>query len=258
MGSENSRPFIVLRDSLALRRAAFCGLLIPWANENNLEILATGTALEPEERSVDPALVILVLGGTRVEDHGARAQILQQRRLWPDVPMALISDLEDRSEVSAAFREGARGFIPTTLAPDRAIQALGFILAGGTFFPPNVLERSGRERSNVDGAERQGHENLTAHSLTPRQLDVLALLREGKSNKLIARDLSMCESTVKVHVRQIMRKLGAANRTQAALSGIGMPRSRSGDGRSERSVSDSDRRSEASPALLLTQPLRAR
>ncbi len=50
---------------------------------------------------------------------------------------------------------------------------------------------------------------------------MLELLREGKSNKLIARDLEMCESTVKVHVRQIMRKLGAANRTQAALNGIG-------------------------------------
>jgi DNA-binding NarL/FixJ family response regulator len=58
--------------------------------------------------------------------------------------------------------------------------------------------------------------------LTPRQLEVLDRLREGKPNKLIARDLNMTEATVKVHVRQIMRKLGAANRTQAVLCAVGI------------------------------------
>lgn len=259
MGFEKARPLIVLRDSLALRRAAFHGLLREWASENGLEIRATGeppkpgAELLPEERSVAPVLEIIVLGGTRVEDPGVLSQISQHRRQWPDVPLALISDHEDRGEVTAAFREGARGFVPTALEPDLVVQAFGFILAGGTFFPPNVLDRPGR-----DGAEAQRQELLSAHALTPRQLDVLALLREGKSNKLIARDLAMCESTVKVHVRQIMRKLGAANRTQAALTGIGIAAARS-DGHSESAPADADRSRETSrPALVLTQPARAR
>jgi len=131
------------------------------------------------------------------------------------VPVAMVSDHEDRGEVMAAFRAGVRGFVPSTLEPELALQALTFVLGGGTFFPPQVLDRPSRD---VSQGARQGG---AVHTLTPRQLDVLALLREGKSNKLIARELAMCESTVKVHVRQIMRKLGAANRTQAALNGIG-------------------------------------
>jgi DNA-binding NarL/FixJ family response regulator len=259
MRFENSRPQIVLRDARALRCAAFHALLREWANENSFEVVATcdgpgpGATISLDERLPAPALQIIVLGGVRVEDPGTVRQISQLRRLWPEVPLALISDIEDRGEVAAAFREGARGFIPTGLEPDLVLQALGFILAGGTFFPPNVLDRPGR-----DDADAQKRE-YPAHALTPRQLDVLALLREGKSNKLIARDLSMCESTVKVHVRQIMRKLGAANRTQAALTGIGISPARPDDPRSESATADVDGAEEAPrSALTRSQPARAR
>jgi DNA-binding NarL/FixJ family response regulator len=258
MKLENQRPVLVLRDSLPLRRAAFQRLLHDWANDSNIEIraigdpLSPGTAPELQEHSPAPTLQIIVLGGMRVEDPAVLDQISQHRRLWSDVPLALISDSEDRGEVTAAFREGARGFIPTALEPDLVVQALGFILAGGTFFPPNVLGRPGR-----DGAEAQNRKNPPAHSLTPRQLDVLALLREGKSNKLIARDLSMCESTVKVHVRQIMRKLGAANRTQAALTGIGVVEARYTDATS-RIVSDDADRSRRSSDLSVVLPQHSR
>jgi DNA-binding NarL/FixJ family response regulator len=257
MTFENTRPSVILRDALPLRRAAFHSLLLNWAVENNIEIVATGDAIsgkthQREELSSAPRLQIIVLGGIRVEDPAVLGQISQHRRLWPEVPVAVISDIEDRGEVAAAFREGARGFIPTALEPNLVMQALGFILAGGTFFPPNVLDRPGR-----DGAEVQNRRPPAAHSLTPRQLDVLALLREGKSNKLIARDLAMCESTVKVHVRQIMRKLGAANRTQAALTGISVVEARTGDG-SSRSAPDNADRSRESTGLSVVLPQQSR
>ncbi len=66
------------------------------------------------------------------------------------------------------------------------------------------------------------HLSLSVNGLTQRQHAVLKLLQQGQSNKRIARELRMCESTVKVHVRQIMRKLGACNRTQAALCALEM------------------------------------
>ena len=216
MTPDDPRNIVILSDALTLRRAAYCSLLDPWAMANKIEIRADdeGPASRADhDRHI--ALEILVLGAARVDDPVVQAQLLQRRRMRPDVPLALVSDHEDRAEVTAAFRQGARGFVPSSLEPDLARQAFGFILAGGSFFPPHILDRPAG-----DGAEAGGRASRQAVSLTPRQLDVLALLREGKSNKLIARDLSMCESTVKVHVRQIMRKLGAANRTQAALSGI--------------------------------------
>jgi DNA-binding NarL/FixJ family response regulator len=217
MKSTDSRTWIDLRDSQALRRAAFHSLIEPWANENHIEI-SSGCLLSatvPEDVEA-PALLVLILGSARIDDPVIQLQLSKARALWPDVPVAMVSDHEDRGEVMAAFRAGVRGYVPSTLEPELALQALNFVLGGGTFFPPQVLDRSNRESAQV-GARQNG----AVHTLTPRQLDVLSLLREGKSNKLIARELSMCESTVKVHVRQIMRKLGAANRTQAALNGIG-------------------------------------
>lgn len=216
MTPDDPRKFVMLSDALTLRRAAYVSLLDPWATSNKIEIRAEDEG--PASR-VDHdrhmALEILVLGAARIDDPAVQAQLLHRRRTRPDVPLALVSDYEDRAEVTAAFRQGARGFVPSSLEPDLAREAFGFILAGGTFFPPHILDRPAG-----DGGQAKGRGSGQAVSLTPRQLDVLALLREGKSNKLIARDLSMCESTVKVHVRQIMRKLGAANRTQAALSRI--------------------------------------
>lgn len=217
MTSIDSRSWIALRDSQALRRAAFHSLIAPWARENQIEI-SSGclVSVSAPEGVAPPVLLLLVLGSTRIDDPAMQLQLSKSRALWPDVPVAIVSDHEDRGEVMAAFRVGVRGYIPSTLEPELALQALSFVVGGGTFFPPQVLDRPSRETAQA-GTSQGG----PVHTLTPRQLDVLALLREGKSNKLIARELAMCESTVKVHVRQIMRKLGAANRTQAALSGIG-------------------------------------
>lgn len=217
MLSMDSRSWIVLSDSQALRRAAFHSLIEPWAKDNRIQILSEcGESATWPEGVGGPALLLLVLGSARIDDPQSQAQLSSCRAFWPDVPVAMVSDHEDRGEVMAAFRAGVRGFVPSTLEPELALQALSFVLGGGTFFPPQVLDRPSRENAQT-GSRAAG----AVHTLTPRQLDVLALLREGRSNKLIARELAMCESTVKVHVRQIMRKLGAANRTQAALNGIG-------------------------------------
>ena len=217
MISMDSRSWIALRDSQTLRRAAFNSLIASWAGENNIDV-SSGCLINPPslENLADPVLLVLVLGSARIDDPVIQLQLSKARAQWPDVPVAVVSEHEDRAEVMAAFRAGVRGYIPSMLEPELALQALSFVLGGGTFFPPQVLDRPSR-----DGAHSASRPGAAVHTLTPRQLDVLALLREGKSNKLIARQLAMCESTVKVHVRQIMRKLGAANRTQAALSGIG-------------------------------------
>jgi DNA-binding NarL/FixJ family response regulator len=200
-----------------LRRAAYLSILGVWATESNFEVAeCDGETVSSTVCNARIALEILVFGAARVNDPPVIAQLVQRRTLRPHVPLALISDHEDRAEVTAALRNGVCGFFPSSLEPGLARYAFGFVLAGGTFFPPLIL----KELSNHD-AEADSRESGLSVSLTPRQMDVLAVLREGKSNKLIARDLSLCEATVKVHVRQIMRKLGAANRTQAALNGIG-------------------------------------
>jgi DNA-binding NarL/FixJ family response regulator len=88
--------------------------------------------------------------------------------------------------------------------------AIRFVKAGGTFAPLDQLLTNRPDRGPAPP------EITPRNSLTSRQMAVLSLLQQGKANKIIAYELAMSESTVKVHVRNIMRKMGATNRTQVA------------------------------------------
>jgi DNA-binding NarL/FixJ family response regulator len=133
----------------------------------------------------------------------------------PSVPIVVVSDREDWSAVMAALNLGARAYFPSSLDPEILIETLRFIQKGGTFIPIEVLINTPAHRKRPEGAEDRRAE---MHGLTPSEQRVLDLLKEGKANKVIARELDIEETTVKVHVRRIMKKLHAANRTQAALA----------------------------------------
>lgn len=132
---------------------------------------------------------------------------------FADTPLVVLSDAEEAQHpktVRITLKSGARGFIPTrTTGLQMAAAAIRFVRAGGTFAPLNLLLSSRSEAGPAlpDVARK--------HRLTSRQMAVLSHLQQGKANKIIAHELSMSESTVKVHVRNIMRKMGATNRTQA-------------------------------------------
>jgi DNA-binding NarL/FixJ family response regulator len=106
-------------------------------------------------------------------------------------------------------------------------EAIQFVAAGGTFVPASVLldrdvdETSGPARQETNEIASQNWsespEHMAAVDFTPRELAVLSHLRDGKPNKLIARELAICEGTVKIYIRRIMKKLQVENRTQAAL-----------------------------------------
>jgi DNA-binding NarL/FixJ family response regulator len=149
------------------------------------------------------------------------------------LPLILLCDSEDIVQVSEALRRGVRGYIPTTFNPRVAVEAMRLVHAGGTFFPASALKQLGNGHRQAGLAAAEAGDPSTAacgepreqadngaellRELTPRQRDVLLLLCEGKPNKIIAHALHMQEGTVKVHVRQIMKKLKATNRTQVAF-----------------------------------------
>src|SRR5260370_733207 len=110
---------------------------------------------------------------------------------------------------------GVRGYMPTSVECGVAVAALRLISAGGTFVPAGALRSTAAKPDDQPEGERQRRSD--GRDLTPRELSVIDLLREGKPNKLIAARLDMQESTVKVHVRNILKKLNAANRTHAAF-----------------------------------------
>ena len=128
--------------------------------------------------------------------------------LLPDVPIVVLSEHEDADNICRALELGVRGYIPTSLASVVAVEAIRLVCAGGTFAPATVLLSSRRRDEDADGAAS------SIAGFTNRQSQILHCLRRGLANKLIAYELSMCESTVKVHIRNIMKKLNATNRTQ--------------------------------------------
>lgn len=119
-------------------------------------------------------------------------------------PVAILSGTAPPDVARRALAAGAAGFLPKTLAPQSLLAAVRHILTGEVYRPLDFLEGTGPQPA--------GHV-----SLTPREGDVLRGLGEGKSNKEIARDLNIQEVTVKLHVKTLSRKLGARNRTHAAM-----------------------------------------
>jgi DNA-binding NarL/FixJ family response regulator len=128
----------------------------------------------------------------------------------PEVPVAVVSDHEDAESIREAFELGVRGYIPTSVASRVAVGAVHLVCVGGTFAPAAaLLSQSDRPRASA------GDPPLI-EGFTRRQSQILQCLRRGMANKLIAYELNMGESTVKVHIRNIMKKLNATNRTQVA------------------------------------------
>lgn len=126
----------------------------------------------------------------------------------PAPRVALISGVAPRDVAEKALALGAVGFLPKTLSARSIINAVRFMIAGERYVPVDYL------------APRQPEaDQALIERLTRREVQVLEGLCQGKSNKEIARDLEVCEPTVKLHVKTLFRKIGAGNRTQAALIG---------------------------------------
>ncbi|MGH6897585.1 MAG: LuxR C-terminal-related transcriptional regulator [Geminicoccaceae bacterium] len=162
--------------------------------------------------SVD--LAIVDTGEHTCRDPEIRTSFACLRDALPSVPIVVVSDREDWSAVIDALNLGARAYFPSSLDPDILIETLRFVQKGGTFIPLSALINAPVHRKRPQGAEGRRMEMC---GLTPSEQRVLELLKKGQPNKVIARELDIEEATVKVHVRRIMKKLNAANRTQAAL-----------------------------------------
>ena len=117
-------------------------------------------------------------------------------------PVAILSGTADRNVAEQAIKAGAVGFVPKTLAAKSIVSAVKFMASGEVFAPFGFMHRE-----EVDGNS----------AITRRERDVLIGLTAGKSNKEIANDLDLQEVTIKLHVKTLCRKLGAKNRTQAAM-----------------------------------------
>jgi DNA-binding NarL/FixJ family response regulator len=155
-----------------------------------------------------PYSVILLSAATSWQiDFGELAQLIGAAG---HTPVLVTAECDDPDRARLILRSGARGFLPMSYGLKVLVAALERVRTGGTFVPLMLSEADGSAGAGEAGPAPE-------RLLTRRQRDVLALISEGKSNKLIADALGMSESTVKAHVKQIIRRLNVVNRTQAAL-----------------------------------------
>ena len=208
---------IVLIDRRPLTRQC----LSRWLQEGSpgLHVVSFGSPVDllDASRSLsEPDTIIFSIGAAPVRDPEVLDKITLLRRHRSRVPLVVLSDRDDIDDIIAAMEHGVRGYIPTSLEPSEAAAALQCVAAGGVFVPPSALIKVAQDRPNGAGPSME-HETSAFQRLTPREGEVLARLRQGKPNKIIAHELAITENTVKVFVRRILLKLGASNRTQLAL-----------------------------------------
>jgi DNA-binding NarL/FixJ family response regulator len=139
-----------------------------------------------------------------------------------DIPLVVMCDADDNELMRGVLERGAKAFLPSTTPGPLLVAILHLVIAGGIYAPATMvtgLAASADRPENRAGTNARREEVIAENfpALTPRQRHVLALLSQGLTNRDIAVSLDMCENTVKAHVKQVMRKLNADNRTQAAL-----------------------------------------
>jgi DNA-binding NarL/FixJ family response regulator len=163
-----------------------------------------------------PDVVLLDVRLPRLDGIG----VLRALREKPGAPPCLVlTTFDDREVTLAAIREGARGFLRKDVSLEHLLEAIETLAAGGTYLQPAVTESLLR---GLDGARRSLPVPGLApvESLTPREAEVLGLMAAAYTNREIADALGTAEGTVKIHVSNILSKLGARDRTQAVLSAL--------------------------------------
>jgi two-component system, NarL family, response regulator LiaR len=154
-----------------------------------------------EEHAPDVALIDLVMPNV----DGIEA-IRGLRERVPAARAIVLSSFIDDEKLLPAVRAGAAGYLLKDVQPQELVQAIRTVHGGGALLHPKVASRL--------------LEELTTDPLTPREREVLSLIGRGMANKVIARELSLSEKTVKAHVSNILAKLGVTDRTQAALYAV--------------------------------------
>jgi two-component system, NarL family, nitrate/nitrite response regulator NarL len=140
---------------------------------------------------------------------------LQQEKF--ESPIVMLTTSSDERDLVEALRNGARGYLLKDMEPDDLVVALRDIVAGKTVVAPNLTPVLARV---VQGDEPPQPEPSPINDLTPRESEILRLLAEGQSNKVIARNLGISDGTVKLHVKAILRKLGIHSRVEAAVIAV--------------------------------------
>ncbi|MCC6472918.1 MAG: response regulator transcription factor [Burkholderiales bacterium] len=205
---------IFLIDDHNLFRSGVKALL---ARQSDLQVVGEAAdALEGLKRAAElkPDVVLLDLNMPGISGREAVQMLAEE---VPGARVLMLTVSEDADDLVETLRAGAHGYLLKNIDADFLVDAIRRAARGEAVMSPQMtsklvqgLQRGAREVSEVDDRDR----------ISPREREILALLARGGSTKEIARDLKLAESTVKIHVQNILRKLKLTSRVQAAVYAV--------------------------------------
>jgi two-component system nitrate/nitrite response regulator NarL len=205
---------ILLIDDHTLFRAGLRDLL----TRRKIDVVAdVGNGADGVEIAAEEELDIVLLD-MRMPQMDGISVLKIIKAAHPDLPVAMLTTSSDESDLVGALRNGAQGYLLKDMEPDDLVVALRDIISGKTVVAPDLAPVLASAVQGVNHEKAEKEDPFAV--LTPREFEILTLLAEGQSNKVIARNLGISDGTVKLHVKAILRKLNISSRITAAVMAV--------------------------------------
>ncbi len=209
---------ILIVDDHALIRGALHNVLEQLKPEAAIfEASNSRQALHVVEQHPDVSLILLDIN---LPDRDGLSVLAELRERDATIAIIVLSAADDQDTVKHAFKLGALGFIPKTTEREVMLNAIQLVLSGGIYIPSEILDggqTASPQPGNKPSPLKSPLKPLGNLGLTDRQIEVLGLLMEGKSNKVIAKTLNMAVPTVKNHITAVFKALNVTSRTEAVI-----------------------------------------
>lgn len=209
---------ILVVDDHALIREALRAVLNELKEDAEImEAPDSQQAMQCLEENPDVELILLDL---YLPDRSGFEILADLGKRWPAMSVVVLSVSSDRDEITRTLDLGALGFIPKSAPREVMLNAFKLVFSGGIYVPPEIFGRT--QPAPAPRPLPRHPPSASELGLTSRQLEVLRLIMQGKSNKAICRVLGLAEPTVKNHVTAILRALNVSNRTEAVIAAGGL------------------------------------
>jgi|TARA_B100000287_G_C20661706_1_gene790340 two-component system nitrate/nitrite response regulator NarL len=204
---------VTIIDDHTLFREGLQRLLV----RHDIDVIASVSGGDEGIKSIEENLPDIVLLDLRMPNESGIDVLKKLREKNKSLPIVMLTTSDAEKDLIDALRNGASGYLLKDMEPDNLVVALRDVLKGETIVAPNLVQILAKFHQGDDNEINMS--NLI-NTLTPRESEILELLAEGQSNKLIAKNLGISDGTVKLHVKSILRKLDIHSRVEAAVIAV--------------------------------------
>jgi len=204
---------VILIDDHTLFREGLQRLLM----RHEIDVVSSVSNGEEGLKAIEAHEPDIVLLDLRMPNISGIEVLKNIKKIKKAMPVVMLTTSDDEKDLIEALRNGAGGYLLKDMEPDDLVVALKDVLKGETIVAPNLVQILAKFHQGDD--TEINISNLIS-TLTPRENEILELLADGQSNKLIAKNLGISDGTVKLHVKSILRKLEIHSRVEAAVIAV--------------------------------------